>query len=70
MSLFGKLEVEVEIKAPAHKFHKVNTTGNSELPNFCPQFIQKVESLEGEWGEEGTVVCWYFHVGKSTTIWF
>ncbi|KAB1215221.1 hypothetical protein CJ030_MR4G024213 [Morella rubra] len=26
MSLFGKLEVEVEIKAPAHKFHEVNTT--------------------------------------------
>ncbi|KAB1215227.1 MLP-like protein 43 [Morella rubra] len=68
MSLFGKLEVEVEIKAPAHMFHEVNTTGTPELPNICPQFIQKVDLLEGEWGEEGSIVCCYFLVDGKIVV--
>ncbi|KAM4111404.1 hypothetical protein ACJW30_05G065000 [Castanea mollissima] len=51
MSLFGKLDTEIEIKASAYKFHEVNSN---------------VDLVEGEWGQEGSVMCWYFNFdGKA-----
>ena len=68
MSLFGKLEAEAEAKAPAYKFHEVNTTRIPETAKICPKFFQRVDLQEGEWGGEGSVTCWYFIIGKSTEI--
>ena len=68
MSLFGKVEAEIEIKASANKFYEVNSKRVAEAPKFCPNFIQSVDLVEGEWGQEGCVVCWYFIFGKSINI--
>ena len=68
MSLFGKVEAEVEIKAPASKFHEVNSKRLPEVPKLSPNFLKSVDLIEGQWGEEGSVICWYFIFGKSSKI--
>ena len=68
MSLFEKVEAEVEIKASANRFHEVNSKRIAEVPKLSPNFIQSVDLLEGEWGKEGSVMCWYFLFGKSIKI--
>ncbi|KAM3747806.1 hypothetical protein ACB098_05G062800 [Castanea mollissima] len=60
MSLFGKVEAEVEVKASANRFHEVNSKRVAEVPKLSPNFIQSVDLVEGEWGQEGSVICWYF----------
>ncbi|KAF3952022.1 hypothetical protein CMV_022380, partial [Castanea mollissima] len=65
MSLFGKLDAEIEIKASAYKFHEVNSKRLAEVSKLGPNFIQSVDLVEGEWGQEGSVMCWYFNFGKS-----
>ena len=68
MSLFGKVEAEIEIKASAYKFYEVNSKRLAEVPKLGPNFIQSVDLVEGEWGQEGSVMCWYFIFGKSINI--
>ncbi|XP_050286430.1 MLP-like protein 43 isoform X3 [Quercus robur] len=60
MSLFGKVEAEIEIKASAYKFFEANSKRVADLPKHAPNFIQSVDLVQGEWGQEGCVVCWYF----------
>ena len=43
MSLFGKVEAEIEIKASAYKFYEVNSKRVAKAPKFCPNFIQSVD---------------------------
>ena len=43
MSLFGKVEAEIEIKAFAYKFYEVNSKRVAEAPKFCPNFIRSVD---------------------------
>ena len=68
MSLFEKVEAEVEIKASANRFHEVNSKRLAEVPKLSPNFLQRVDLVEGEWGQEGSVMCWYFLFGKSIKI--
>ena len=68
MSIFGKLETEVEAKAPAYKFHEVNSKRIHETTKICPRYFQKIDLKEGEWGGEGSVTCWYFIIGRITKI--
>ena len=49
MSLFGKVEAEIEIKASAYKFYEVNSKRLAEVPKLGPNFIQSVDLVEGEW---------------------
>ncbi|XP_048318786.2 MLP-like protein 43 [Ziziphus jujuba] len=64
-SLVGKLETDVEIKAPASKFHEIFKHKPHHISNVSSDFIQGCELHEGEWGAVGSVVYWkYFHDGK------
>ena len=66
MSLFGKLEVDVEIKAPADKFHDVFSRRPHIIPNISPKNVQGFDLLEGEIGKEGAIVNWsYTHDGVA-----
>ncbi|XP_030971798.1 MLP-like protein 43 [Quercus lobata] len=66
MSLFGKVEAEVEIKASANRFHETNSKRIAEIPKLSPNFIQSVDLVEGEWGQEGSVMNWYIlYDGKA-----
>ena len=68
MPVFGRLETEVAAKAPAYKFHEVNSKRILETAKIYPKFFQKFELKEGEWGREGFVTCWYFIIGRITKI--
>ena len=68
MPVFGRLETEVAAKAPAYKFHEVNSKRIHETAKICPKYFQKIDLKEGEWGGEGSVTCWYFVIGKITKI--
>ncbi|KAF2316805.1 hypothetical protein GH714_042146 [Hevea brasiliensis] len=65
MALLGKLEADVEVNAPADQFHDVFSCRPHHVSIMSPEKIQGCELHEGEWGKEGTVVCWnYFHDGS------
>ncbi|KDP44595.1 hypothetical protein JCGZ_22177 [Jatropha curcas] len=64
MSLTGKLEADVEIKASADKFHDVFGSRPHHLKHATPHNVQGCELHDGEFGKEGSVVCWnYVHDG-------
>ncbi|KAJ0095223.1 hypothetical protein Patl1_15443 [Pistacia atlantica] len=46
MSLVGQLETDVEIKAPARKFHDVFSCRPHHISNVCPEKIQGVDLHE------------------------
>ncbi|XP_062111038.1 MLP-like protein 43 [Humulus lupulus] len=62
--LCGKLETNVEIKAPAEKFYHIFKHTPHNVHNLTENF-HGCEVHEGEWGTEGSIICWdYFHDGK------
>uniref|UniRef100_A0A2C9U704 Bet v I/Major latex protein domain-containing protein n=1 Tax=Manihot esculenta TaxID=3983 RepID=A0A2C9U704_MANES len=60
MSLSGKLEANVEIDAAADQFHNVFSCRPHHTCNMSPGKIHACDLHEGEWGKEGTVVCWHY----------
>lgn len=62
MSLYGKLEADVEIKAPANKFHEVFCSRPHHISTMSPDKIQACNLHEGDLGKEGSVIGWnYVH---------
>jgi hypothetical protein len=69
LTLYGKLEVDIEIKASPEQFHEVLSKRPHHLPNVSGNNIQGVELHEGEWGEPGSVLfCNYFHDGEHKVL--
>ncbi|OAY29253.1 MLP-like protein 43 [Manihot esculenta] len=65
MTLFGKLEADVEVAAPADQFHDVFSCRPHHVSIMTPEKIHGVDLHDGDWGKEGTVICWkYFHDGS------
>ncbi|KGN57231.1 MLP-like protein 43 [Cucumis sativus] len=65
MSLCGKLEKDVPIRASASKFHEMFHKKPHHICNCSTDKIHGVELQEGEWGQVGSIICWkYFHEGK------
>jgi hypothetical protein len=65
LNLYGKLEVNIEIKASPEQFHEVFSKRPHHLSNVSGNNIQGVELHEGEWGKLGSVIFWnYFHDGE------
>lgn len=61
-SLASKLERDVEIKAPASKFHEIFKHRPHHISNHASDFVQGCELHEGEWGTVGSIMDWnYFH---------
>uniref|UniRef100_A0A7N2MMW7 Bet v I/Major latex protein domain-containing protein n=1 Tax=Quercus lobata TaxID=97700 RepID=A0A7N2MMW7_QUELO len=46
MPVFGRLETEVAAKAPAYKFHEVNSKRIHETAKICPKYFQKIDLKE------------------------
>jgi hypothetical protein len=65
MSLVGKVEADVEIKAPPEKFHELVSSRPHHISNVSPGKIQGCALHEGDWGKEGTVVFWDYVHGKA-----
>ncbi|CAN7040553.1 unnamed protein product [Brassica rapa subsp. trilocularis] len=65
-TLVGKLETDVEIKAPAGKFHHMFAGRPHHVSKATPGNIQNCELHEGDWGKVGSVVIWnYAKVAKE-----
>ena len=69
--LLGKLEIEVEIKASAEKFHHMFAERPHHIPKATPGHIKGCDLHEGEWGKVGSIIVWNYVHGKSNlcTIW-
>jgi len=65
MSLFGKVEADVEIKAPAEKFHEIVSCRPHHISNVSPGVIQGCALHEGDWGNENSVINWDYVHGKE-----
>ncbi|XP_021911714.1 MLP-like protein 43 [Carica papaya] len=66
MSLLGKLEAHLEIKAPPEKFHEIFTHKPHHVSSITPDKIHGCDLHDGEWGTVGSIICWtYFHDGKK-----
>ncbi|OMO70056.1 hypothetical protein COLO4_28800 [Corchorus olitorius] len=67
-SLSGKLEGSVEIDSSAEAFHEMFFHRPHHMPNACANKIQGCDLHEGDFGKQGSVVCFlYFHDGKAKT---
>ncbi|KAF7827664.1 MLP-like protein 28 [Senna tora] len=62
----SRVEADVPIKATAEQFHDVFCSRTHHIANVCPEKVQGVEIHDGEWGTEGSIICWnYVHDGKK-----
>ncbi|EOY01015.1 hypothetical protein QUC31_013998 [Theobroma cacao] len=65
-ALTGKLEGDVEIKASAEKFHDMFCNKPHHVSNTCSEKVQGCELHDGDWGTEGSIICWsYVHDGEA-----
>lgn len=64
-SLVGKLEVDVDIKASAGKFHHMFAGRPHHVSKASPGNIRSCDLHEGEWGKVGSIVFWNYVHGKS-----
>ena len=67
MALNGKLETEIEIKAPADKFYNIFRSQMHLLPNVSSDKIQGVKVHDGDWETVGSVKHWNYTLGKRKT---
>ncbi|KAK6252279.1 hypothetical protein QUC31_013999 [Theobroma cacao] len=64
-SLIGKVETDVELKSSTVKFHDMFCNKPHHVSNACSDKVQSCDLHEGNWGNEGSIVCWnYVHEGK------
>ncbi|KAK0573883.1 hypothetical protein LWI29_015018 [Acer saccharum] len=62
MALSGKLEADIEIKAPAEKYFNIFKAQCEHLPNISSSNIQGVDLHEGDWDTHGSVKLWKYTV--------
>ncbi|GAV80646.1 Bet_v_1 domain-containing protein [Cephalotus follicularis] len=68
MTLYGKLETDVEIKVPADKFHELFSSRPHHVSRASPHIVQACKLHEGDYGKPGRIVIWsYVHDGKAKT---
>ncbi|KAJ4710006.1 MLP protein [Melia azedarach] len=58
MSLVGQLETVVEVKTSAAQLHEVFSCMPYIVTITSPERVQSCELIQGEWGKEGSVICW------------
>ncbi|XWS34486.1 hypothetical protein CRYUN_Cryun21dG0042300 [Craigia yunnanensis] len=65
-SLTGKLEASFDINASAEMFHDMLLNRPHHVSNACADKVQACDLHEGDWGNEGSIICWsYFLEGKA-----
>ncbi|GAV93122.1 Bet_v_1 domain-containing protein, partial [Cephalotus follicularis] len=67
-TLYGKLQTDVVIQAPADKFHELFSSRPHHVSRVSPDKIQACTLHEGDYGKPGSIVIWsYVHDGKAKT---
>ncbi|KAK9907172.1 hypothetical protein M0R45_002179 [Rubus argutus] len=67
-STLGKLEADIEIKAPADRFLEMATQRMYRLSNISPDKIASCELFEGDWGKEGSVISWNYLIDGNASV--
>ena len=68
MALYGKLEIDVEIKASAEKFHEILHQKPHHMSKASSDKIQSCELHEGEWGKVGSILYFTYVHGLFINI--
>ncbi|XP_031273356.1 MLP-like protein 28 [Pistacia vera] len=69
MSLCGKMEAEIEMKAPADKVFEFYTCLAYQMSKSSPEMLQSVDLQKGQWGKKGSILCWNYLIdGKVEKI--
>jgi len=63
-----KVEASVHINASAEQFHDLYCNRTHHIANILPQIVKSVEIHKGEWGTEGSIICWNYLHGMSILI--
>ncbi|CAN1780455.1 MLP-like protein 328 [Linum perenne] len=63
-AMSGKLEAEVELKAPPAKFYNVFRQTAHHVPNHAPSNIQDVQLHQGDWDCHHAIKIWHYTCGK------
>ncbi|XP_044491003.1 MLP-like protein 43 [Mangifera indica] len=63
MAKSGKIEVDLEIQAPAEKYYHIFKIQSHHLPNISSDNLKGVDLHEGEWHKEGSIKTWKYTVG-------
>lgn len=64
-SLQGKIEADVEIKAPATKFYHMFAVRPQDLSKASLENLKGCRVQEGEVGKVGTLLTWNYVQGKQ-----
>lgn len=64
MSLCGKMEADIEMKAPAEKVFEFYTCLAYQMSKSSPEMLHSVDLQEGRWGQKGSVLCWNYLIGN------
>ncbi|XP_010477600.1 PREDICTED: MLP-like protein 31 [Camelina sativa] len=67
-SLEGELEVDVEIKASAKKFHQMLAGTPQDLAKATPDNIQGCAVREGEFGKVGSIIFWNYAIDGQPKV--
>ncbi|KAH8500619.1 hypothetical protein Peur_042455 [Populus x canadensis] len=67
MVLQGKLEIEIEIKAPAAKFYNILRKQNHHIPNISDS-IHAIDLHEGDWETPGSVKQWTYTLDGNAPL--
>lgn len=62
-SLVGKLEIDVDIRASAGKFHHM-FAGRPHHVSKATSGVQGCDLHEGDWGKVGSIIFWNYVHGK------
>ncbi|KAK6146775.1 hypothetical protein DH2020_020644 [Rehmannia glutinosa] len=68
MGLSGKLVSQISIKSDGNVFHELFRYKPHHISDICPEKVQRVDLLSGQWGTVGSVVCWYFNLDGEKKI--
>ncbi|KAH7526831.1 hypothetical protein JRO89_XSUnG0047100 [Xanthoceras sorbifolium] len=62
MALSGRLEADIEIKAPAEKYYNIFKAQCHHVPNIASTNVQGVDLHEGDWETHGSVKLWKYTI--------
>ncbi|KAL5827998.1 hypothetical protein ACOSQ3_019830 [Xanthoceras sorbifolium] len=62
MALSGKMEADIEIKAPAEKYYNIFKAQSHHVPNIASTNVQGVDLHEGDWETHGSVKLWKYTI--------
>jgi len=65
-SQLQKLETNVHLAVPAEQLFDVFCNKTHNTAKIFSTKIQSIDLLQGEWGTEGSIICWNFLHGMTT----